>query len=213
VPTAPVFIPYVNRPDLLRRAVESVPRKLSYSPIIINNSGQRLPVEVDRYDHMEPPVPLTFSQTQNWMLKIASQRAVPFYFFLHSDAIPGDDTLDLLFQKALALEASQRWGAIFTAYDSLAAFNTEAMTAVGGWDTLFTWYASDCDMYRRLRLAGYPTVESNLPVFHQASQTLNSDPEVKRRVDVEFPLREQIYLKKWGGKPGFETFETPWNKG
>ena len=78
MPTAPVFIPYVNRPDLLRRAVESVPRKLSYSPIIINNSGQRLPVEVDRYDHMEPPVPLTFSQTQNWMLKIASQRAVPF---------------------------------------------------------------------------------------------------------------------------------------
>lgn len=203
----PVFIPYVNRPDLLERAIVSVPRRATTSPVIINNSGKDFNARCEMFT---PPVPLTFSQTQNFMLKIARVQSVPFYLFMHSDAEAGPDTVEKLYRLAMHECARRQWGAIFTAYDALAAYNVEAMSTIGGWDTMLTWYCSDNDTYRRLRLAGYPTIDSNLPVTHEASQTLNSDPAVKRVVDLEMPFRESYYRAKWGGNPGQETFDVAW---
>lgn len=204
----PVFIPYVNRPDLLQRAIASVPRRMTTEAVIIDNSTR---CEVGFYPRAAvPPVPLTFSQTQNWMLAMAKERGVPFYLFMHADAEAGPDTIEKLYHLAMHECARRQWGAIFTAYDALAAYNTEAMSAIGGWDTMLTWYCSDNDTYRRLRLAGYPTLESNLPVTHKASQTINSDPAVKRAVDLEIPFRESYYRAKWGGNPGHETFDIAW---
>lgn len=205
----PVFIPYVNRPDLLRRAVESVPFDFDrWLAEVINNSGSQVPDEI-RAGDCNPPVTLTFSQTQNWMLELAKGYAVPFYLFMHSDAEAGEGTVEKLVE--MAQNQTGKWGAIFTAYDALAAYNVEAMTAIGGWDTMLSWYCSDNDCYRRLRLAGYPTLESNLPVKHTPSQTLNSDPEVARRVNLEIPFRESYYRAKWGGNPGHEIFTNPFN--
>ena len=73
------------------------------------------------------------------------------------------------------------------------------------------WYCADNDCYRRLRLAGYPTLESNLPVKHTPSQTLNSDPLIRRQVDLEIPFRGSYYRAKWGGRPGSEAFIVPFN--
>jgi hypothetical protein len=135
---------------------------------------------------------------------------VPFYFFMHSDAEAGPDTIEKLYHLAIHECSQRQWGAIFTNYDALAAFNTQAMEAIGGWDEEFEWYAGDADCYRRLRLAGFPTIESGLPVKHEASQTLNSDPEIKRRVDAMFGQRVKRYVEKWGGDIGAETFDVPW---
>ena len=205
--TIPVYIPYVNRLDLLEKAVASVPRRLTTYPQVINNSGSKLDMNCVVY---EPDVPLSFAQTQNLMLKMAKRVGVPFYFFMHSDAEADPGTVQELYEKAMHESSQGKWGAIFTNYDALAAFNTEAMEAIKGWDTALTWYCGDNDCYRRLRLAGYPTIESNLPVKHSPSQTLNSDPLIRRQVDLEVPLREGYYRAKWGGNPGHETFDVPW---
>lgn len=202
----PVFIPYVNRIDLLMRAIDSVPPSVSVQPYVINNSGKSFPLSCHLY---HPVVPLTFSQSQNAMLEIAKAHPVPFYLFMHSDAEAGEGTVEKLVE--MAQNQTGKWGAIFTAYDALAAFNVEAMNAIGGWDTMLSWYCGDNDCYRRLRLAGYPTLESNLPVKHTPSQTLNSDPNVARRVNLEIPFRESYYRAKWGGNPGQEIFTKPWN--
>jgi hypothetical protein len=204
----PVFIPYVNRPDLLMRAVASVPRRMTTQPEVINNSDCGVDVPCKVYT---PDVPLTFAQTQNLMLKLAEEREVPFYLFMHNDAEAGPETIEKLYQMALRQCSQRKWGAIFTAYDALAAFSTAAMGAIGGWDTMLSWYCADNDCYRRLRLAGYPTIESNLPVSHEPSRTLNADPAVKRAVDLEIPFRESYYRAKWGGSPGNEKFDVPWN--
>jgi hypothetical protein len=173
---------------------------------IINNSGAWIPFD----GVVEPSVPLTFSQSQNWMLSLAWDRwDAPFYLFMHSDAEAGEGTVEKLVE--MARNQTGQWGAIFTAYDALAAFNVEAMTAIRGWDTMLSWYCGDNDCYRRLRLAGYPTLESNLPVKHTPSQTLNSDPEVARRVNLEIPFRESYYRAKWGGNPGQEIFTNPFD--
>ena len=206
----PIFIPYVNRPDLLEKAVKSVPKSDLWHTLVINNSGNAVDVEAH---YWAPDVPLTFAQTQNLMLKIAKNREQSFYLFMHNDCEASEGTVKSLIEMAAKLTIENRkWGTIFTGYDALAAFNTKAFEEVGGWDTELCWYASDCDVYYRLRLAGYELVESNLPVKHEPSQTLNSDPEIRRRVDLMMPFRQYYYQEKWGAQPGSERFLKPFNR-
>lgn len=206
--TIPVFIPFVNRLDLLRLAVLSVPRRLTTEPIVINNSGAELSDAVwGQCGVITPSIPLTFSQTQNLMLEMSQSH--PFYFFMHSDAEDDEGILDRL--REMAMQQREKWGAIFTAYDALACYNTAAMNAIGGWDVNIPWYRSECDLYRRLRLAGYPTLESHLRVKHEPSQTLNADPAIKARVDEENKTARLYYIQKWGGDNGKEKYEVSFN--
>jgi len=205
--TIPVFIPVVNRFDLLKKAVDSVPIRLSTEPVIINNSGAPLPYEFHIYATINVKHPKTFSETQNLMLEMAESR--PFYFFMHSDAEDNEGILDKLFDMA-RLQMG-KWGAIFTSYDALASYNTEAMNAIGGWDENLKWYRSECDCYRRLRLAGYPTLESGMQVKHTPSQTLNADPAIKARVDAENITGRAYYIQKWGGDNEHEVYEVAFN--
>jgi hypothetical protein len=216
--TVPLWIPFVNRPDLLEKAIRSTWHGGVETIVIDNSNGGDLPDSASVVD--TPPVPLTFSQTQNYMLKRAIGEtnartsvwiANPFYLFMHADAEAEGDTVQRLVAMANAYTIQKRkWGVIFTNYDALAAFNTEAFRAVGGWDTMLSWYLSDCDMYRRLRLAGYELIDSGLPVKHAPSQTLNADPAIRRAVNMEVPFREAYYAAKWGGLNEHETFDKPW---
>jgi hypothetical protein len=203
----PLFIPFVNRPDLLEKSIASIPSIEGIKVIIINNSGRSL--DLRGCAVYTPENPLTFTQTQNIMLKSAIGMVTPFYLFMHSDAEAGDGTVKKLFE--MAQYDKRKWGVIFTAYDALAAFRTSAFHLAGGWDEGFSWYASDQDMYRRLRLAGYELIDSGLPVKHEPSQTLKSDPMIAQQVAVEFAQRESLYREKWGGPAGQETFDKPFN--
>ena len=205
----PLFVPYLNRPDLLARAIASACHCPSTEVLVINNST----IDIDLLPKvLIPPVPLTFSQTQNWMLALADVWKHPVYLFMHSDAEAQGDTVMRLAAMANAFTIQKRkWGVIFTNSDALAAFNTEAFREVGGWDSMLSWYLSDCDMYRRLRLAGYELLESNLPVRHEPSQTINADPAIKRNVEMEVPFRQAYYRAKWGGSNGHEVYTVPWD--
>jgi hypothetical protein len=205
--TIPVFVPVVNRFDLLKRCLDSLSIRLTTEPVIINNSGKELPPELHHHTIVTPENPLTFSQTQNLMLKLAASH--PFYFFMHSDAEDNEGILDKLFDTARL--QMDKWGVIFTNYDALACFNTEAFRAVGGWDENLKWYRSECDMYRRLRLAGYPTLDSGLNVKHTPSSTLNADFSIKARVDAENVTGRAYYIRKWGGDNEEERYEVPFN--
>ena len=202
----PLFIPYRNRPDLLDRALLSIPDVSAIEVIVINNSGAT--VDVDKGKVLTPGAPFTFSATQNLMLKLSA--GCPFYFFMHSDAQAGDGTISSLLE--MACMETRNWAVIFTNYDALAAFNTKAFEHIDGWDESFPWYASDQDCYRRLQLAGYELLDSNLPVYHEPSQTLKADPQIKREVDSGFHERCRRYIEKWGGQAGSEIFDTPFNR-
>ena len=208
--TIPVFVPVVNRFDLLKRCIDSLSIRLTTEPVIVNNSGKELPDEFHRCPIVTPKSPLTFSQTQNLMLELVVKTRKPLYFFMHADAEDNEGILDKLFDVAMIQR--DKWSVIFTNYDALACFNTKAMQAIGGWDEGFEWYTSEVDTYRRLRLAGYPTLESGLRVKHTPSQTLNSDPEIRRRVYEGYAQRLERYRLKWGGDAGNEKFEVPYGK-
>lgn len=214
--TIPVFVPVVNRFDLLKLCLDSLSIRLTTEPVIINNSGMELPEEFHRHTILTPGThwscpesSLTFSQTQNLMLELASKTKKPFYFFMHSDAEDNGGILDKLFDMAMIQR--DKWGVIFTSYDALACYNTEAFQAVGGWDENLKWYRSECDMYRRLRLAGYPTLDSGLNVKHTPSSTLSSDFSIKARVDAENVTGRAYYIRKWGGDNEAEKYEVPFD--
>ena len=96
--TIPVFVPVVNRFDLLKLCLDSLSIRLTTEPVIINNSGKELPSEFHHHTIVTPENPLTFSQTQNLMLELASKK--PFYFFIHADAEDNEGILDKLFDMA-----------------------------------------------------------------------------------------------------------------
>jgi hypothetical protein len=62
-----------------------------------------------------------------------------------------------------------------------------------------------------LRLAGYPALKSNLRVKHTPSQTLNSDPEIKRQVQRDTAGWREYYFLKWGGSNEQEKYEVPFD--
>jgi hypothetical protein len=213
------FIPFVNRIDLLQRAILGAAyftRDLHLC--VIDNSPELL--YADEYAHNDmvmasfPEVPLFFSQTMNFMIRQSAKMGDDFFIWIHSDAVPAEGSCEALVEKAnYLIESSKPWGALFTNYDAMSAINMKAVKAVGDWDQNLIWYLSDCDYYRRLRLAGFPTIETNLSVYHDPSQTLNADSKIANAVKLRNADQTLYYTLKWGGLNGEEIFTTPFNSG
>jgi hypothetical protein len=210
-------IPYVNRPDLLRLALNSVKVMWPWTIIIDNSDRADLwtsqdlwPVPIFRVLGL----PLTLSQTMNLLQAKAVEQNCQAWLFLHSDAEPAAHTAEILLDEARrALQEQESWGVIFTKYDTFCCFNVSAMAAVGPWDTNLPQYFADNDYYRRLELAGYKIFEVGMEVTHHegGSCTLKSDPIRAHLNGVTFPLYQKYYEAKWGGLPGAERFLLPFN--
>jgi hypothetical protein len=210
-------IPYVNRSDLLRKAVDSVP-ELWPGAFILDNSVNGdvkacepdWPVPVHHY----PGISLTFSQSLNYIFHEARRRGSKVCLMMHNDAEVQPGTVEALLNLAsTASSEGRRWGVIFTHYDTLAAFNMNAVCETGSWDTALPQYYADNDYYRRLKLAGWEWIVTKLAVKHhnEHSSTIKSDPWRNLVNTVTFPLYGQYYAAKWGGLPGEERFNKPFN--
>ncbi len=205
-----LYIPFVNRPDQMMRALNSVKSLLPNITMIDNSPNSDGIVSADfGLEIVHPTVPLLFFQSMNFMLQDAKRRGCKFYFFLHNDGEvhPGFAI------KMLELARAQKgkWGVIFSLYDVFACFNVDLLDGVGLWDRNLPWYFADNDYYRRLKLAGYEVIEAGQGATHEASSTINSDPQRKFENSITFPLWEQYYIRKWGGAPDHETFDVPFN--
>lgn len=204
------FIPYVNREDLLLRALASIEEMWPRTLVIDNSetreiSSSNLPVRV-----FTPPVPLDFAQTQNLMQLMAFEGNCSFYFFMHADAEAKDQTASKLLVMTESLPDD--WGLVLTNGDAFCAFNVAAVKAVGPWDWRgLNWYFSDKDYYYRIRLAGFKTIESGLTVNHVPSQTRAADKHIEMVVSSQLTAANTYYIMKWGGPPGKEVFSAPFN--
>jgi hypothetical protein len=45
------------------------------------------------------------------------------------------------------------WALRYLSYDWLTLMNTTTMIELGGWDTMISYYGTECDMYERMRMA------------------------------------------------------------
>lgn len=205
------FIPYVNRFDLMSKAIVSI-RNGQDEIFVINNSGKLLGF-IPGVKIITPNVPLSFSQTMNFCIYIARQRGLPYFCVMHNDA-ESDRGVDKMSEMVDYLESTgETWGMILSNYDAFCCFNMRAIDNIGWWDTNLPQYFSDWDYYYRMRLAGYPQIQSEILCLHKVSGTIKHSERRRFLCDVTFPLYKQYYVTKWGGTgdKDTETFLTPFN--
>ncbi len=206
-------IPFLNRPDQLATAVNSV-QKIWKTTVIIDNSEDGLNVKDWPVTILRPPISFSFCQSMNWLRKRAIDADRYAYGLLHTDAIASDSAVDRIVSMLENLQKeNRRWGCLFTNYDSFAMYSAAMEREVGQWDPVLQQYYCDCDKYRRVRLAGYEIIEAGgNDVQHIPSQTINSDPKLKFLNSVTFPLYGYYYQTKWGGPNEHEKYLTPFNQ-
>lgn len=207
-----VFIPFLNRPDLLEKAIRTA-KMVSDAIFIMDNSAEGVPLDDPAVRVLRPWVPYSFTQSQNWARKHAIENNCTHYYYLHSDCEAAEETCTGLREKVQQLlEEKVRWGVVYTYYDTLCAYSVDCMKEIGEWDNNFPNYFTDNDYYRRMDLAGFQRVETHLPTSHVGSASINSDPVVKLQTGITFPLHARLYVEKWGGEPGKERFKAPYGR-
>lgn len=203
-----IGISYVGGREYLDRALDSLGAFRDHA-IIVNSSGTWLDIPGEAF----LPVPLTHTQTHNWIRRRALQCGIsPFYMVMHADAEASDKVVDVLADRVRTLtKQDSKWAVLFTNYDALAAYSTAAAIEVGEWDwQLFPSYYSDNDYHRRCQLAGYALIDTGLPVKHEGSHVINKvDKWRKLYTRLQMDHWRDLYIQKWGGDSGKETFKTP----
>ncbi len=205
-----IGLSFVGGPDYLKRALDSIGEKHWEETYVVNSSE---PLVLQSFDHrwseLVPVVPLSHTQSVNYIFKLGAGCDV--LFMVHCDAECEPDTIDRLL--AMLPTLPEKWAAVFTRYDCVAMYNPAAFAAIGPWDWQ-TWpsFYSENDWYYRLRLAGWSLHESGLPVKHVGSHVINHvDKWRKYRTALSMDYWRDMYIRKWNGDPGKETFTIPFN--
>jgi hypothetical protein len=213
-----IVMGYVNRQDLLQKAIYSIQPFWPQLTVIDNSEGRDL-----RHANwlksiasvFEPPVPFNFCQMMNFIQKMGMQQGCDIVMFMHNDAEAPPGVPHQFLAKLQELQVTgRRWGVAFTNYDILVGFNMNAVKAVGLWDSNLPSYFTDCDYYWRMRHSPYEVVETGLPVIHHnaGGTTHKSDLYMSKVNDCTFKLYDQFYTKKWGGTWYAEKYNTPFNR-
>ena len=112
----------------------------------------------------------SFAQLQNFYLSEAINKDLDFYFWGHMDVVPlsseKEEPYKSLYIRAVeTVREAQKpdykdnpWAIQFFAYDWFAAVNTKRFVEIGGWDSMISYYGTDCDMHSRIGMAGMKTV-------------------------------------------------------
>ena len=207
-----IFIPFVNNYGCLKEATDSLGKYRNLITLIDNSKERNLFKNLSNgnTDIIQETVitlekPMSFSETLNFV----SEKAEDAFLFMHSDTVVSEEAYEQLVKEVEFQK--DKWGIIFTNYDSFCAINNIAFKEVGGADTNFFQYFTDNDLYRRMNLAGYKEIKTDIQVKHKVSMTIKSDPEFMAQHNINFPLNEKYYIQKWGGKPNEETFTKAFN--
>ncbi|HEY1430167.1 MAG TPA: hypothetical protein VGF39_00820 [Stellaceae bacterium] len=194
-------IPFVNRRDLLERAVASVPA-MHDRLVIIDNSGYRElrnRKAITNEIVYEPPVPLTFVQSMNLLQQMAHEARCDVLCFMHNDA-EAEPGMDLRFRECVENEwrSNPKFGVLFTHYDTLSAINMTAIRKIGPWDNLFSGYFADREYYARLRRYGFEEIQTDIRVIHHGSMTIKTDSRLGDANSILFPAYERIFRELCG---------------
>ncbi|KAI0003499.1 hypothetical protein F4779DRAFT_601854 [Xylariaceae sp. FL0662B] len=121
----------------------------------------------------------------------------------------GQDGYRTIYENCLreinrTLENEERWAFRWFQYDHLTLVNRAALDAVGGWDSMMPYYASDCDMNARLVMDGWSIRNRRVGIINDVSTVLENlavlyrDPNVRPKfIDPNpVPIEEQPEKQK-----------------
>lgn len=113
-------------------------------------------------------------------------------------------------QKSRWISEGIRAGADFFCF----MVDIDQIVEKAGWfdENFFPAYFEDNDMHRRMISAGLESyVDTDCPVFHEGSMTQKFDVKSPNVSGDRFVSLKNYYCNKWGGPPGTESYETPFN--
>ena len=100
---------------------------------------------------------------------------------------------------------------------TLFSINQRVIDTVGYFDeTISPGYAyfEDNDFGRRINLAGLKRVDVLTSAFHVGSGTIKAmSAQEQADHSRKFSIAQDNYVKKWGGRPAYEVYTTPYNRG
>lgn len=79
-------------------------------------------------------------------------------------------------------------------------------------ENFYPGYFEDNDYRYRQKLSNTHMFSFPLNNYHLTSSTLNSTPEFQQKNQFTFAKNLQYYMDKWGGFPGEERYERPFNE-
>lgn len=210
----PVLIaPVLNRWDLAERMLASVDVPVGRRVIVDNGTGN---VPEDVPDSVWTVTNIGFSGAMN--LGISQTPYAPWWLwasvdvtFSHGDLAKIAEIMDTPGPRVVTGDRRDDRMLRF----AYAALNRECVDTIGLLDewSFFPLYFEDDDYQRRCVLGNVEWVEYNGGIQHERSSTIKSSDVLAVRNRFTFGENLRRYIDKWGGKPGEETFETPWNLG
>lgn len=222
--TIPVLIaPAYNRHDLLLRMLRSIDVPVERGLVI--DSGMNIEESKEwpeLLDEMERLNLFPFSPPFSSMgyggainFTILQTANAPWWVWASNDVEFRPGHLETVAQRMEGVRTPK----VITGAFTWAAINRATIDTVGLVDehSFFPIYFDDNDYARRCALAGVEWVEDGAARHgddrHEASLTILSDNNAREANNRTFGLNQDAYVAKWGGRPGDERFDTPWNEG
>jgi GT2 family glycosyltransferase len=193
-----LIVPVLNRYDLLDRMVSSIDYPVAHLLIIDNGAstvvedmGIDVPACVEHTTYL--PMPANLGVAASWNLGIKSFPYADRWFFTSNDVQFHPGALERLSEARsdeIALSAMfPFWQAFSLGY--------EAVRLLGLFDEgFFPAYFEDTDYLRRANELRVPVRKIDVPLSHDNSSTINSDPRLLRENGKTFTLNEAYFSDK-----------------
>lgn len=219
----PVFIaPAYARFDLLERMLGSIDLPVGRG-IVIDNSctgqAKRAMARVGcgpEWRAFEPPF-TSLGLAGSINAGITQTADAPWWLWASDDVVfsPGD--LDAI---SSLIESHGDQPVLVTYRFAVLALNRSVIERVGLFDewSFHPLYFDDTDMARRCRLAGIPILYDKWGITEgvegvKHSTTVLTNHDLAAANNRSWAMNQAAYVAKWGGLPGKETYDTPWDLG
>lgn len=203
-------VPFLNRPDLLVKMLQSIDEKVG-EVVIVDNSDERLVSELSG-----PSKTRVISMGHNmgvaasWNLIMKATPLAPWWAIASSDIVFEPGALSRL------SESMQDFDGLTYMYGMSAFAISKPCLSKAGWfdENFVPAYCEDMDYSRRCQLLNVPIKDLNIELDHVGSATIRSDKQLFEENNRTYRENAFYYFNKWGGGFGQpEMFETPFNKG
>ncbi len=210
--------PLLNRLDLAYRMIDSIDHPVER--LLLIDNGRSLYGVAQKIHRLEGQV---FTPPYEGMgyggainFTIMQLPGLPWWMWASNDVVFHPGHLESVVRRMDEAKGPR----IITGGFTWAAVNQQLIDEVGLIDewSFFPIYFDDNDYHRRCDLARVEWIEdregwTHGADGHQASLTIRSDPAAESANFRSFTQNRDAYLAKWGGLPGYEIYDTPWDSG
>jgi len=192
-----LIVPVLNRYDLLQRMVSSIDYPIEHLLIIDNGKGiesLEVPDLVAKVTIL--PMPTNQGVAGSWNLGIKCFPFEKVWFFSSADTVYQSGALEKLsdasFDEITLAGSFPHWQTF--------AIGEEAVRRIGLFDeNLYPIYFEDNDYTKRAEQNNIPVVYLDIPVTHDNSSTINSDPKLAQANGRTFSNNQHYFDTKLEG--------------